>query len=108
MRKGKYGTAAGWEQNVLGEEQNSNRYLNCFIAYAAELDLDWALWTLVGSYYYRQGIIGMEEFYGVLNWDWTQVRNATFMQRIYSLQLPFRGNNIITPSGPIYKKKLTF
>jgi hypothetical protein len=24
MRKGKYGTAAGWEQNVLGGEQNSS------------------------------------------------------------------------------------
>lgn len=80
--------------DLRGTNVNDNRYLNCFIAYAAELDLDWALWTLVGSYYYRQGVIGMEEFYGILNWDWTQVRNASFLQRIASLQLPFRGPGI--------------
>ncbi|KAG4991523.1 hypothetical protein JHK87_024980 [Glycine soja] len=39
----------------------------------AELDLDWAYWTLVGSYYFREGVIGMEEFYGLLTWDWTQI-----------------------------------
>ncbi|KEH20742.1 putative cellulase [Medicago truncatula] len=80
--------------DLRGTNVNDNRYLNCFIAYAAELDLDWALWTLVGSYYFRQGVIGMEEFYGIFNWDWTQVRNASFLQRIASLQLPFQGPGI--------------
>lgn len=77
--------------DLRGGNMNDNRYLNCFIAVAAELDFDWALWTLVGSYYFRQGVIGMEEYYGVLNWDWSQVRNASFLHRIASLQLPFRG-----------------
>jgi hypothetical protein len=40
--------------------------------------------------------MGMEEFYGIINWDWSQVRNASFLHRIASLQLPFQGNNIIT------------
>ena len=57
--------------DLRGTNVNHNRYLNCFLALAAELDLDWALWTLVGSYYFRQGVIGMEEFYGILSWDWT-------------------------------------
>ncbi|KAG5033061.1 hypothetical protein JHK82_016616 [Glycine max] len=39
----------------------------------AELDLDWAYWTLVDSYYFREGVIGMEEFYGLLTWDWIQI-----------------------------------
>ncbi|XP_057415719.1 glycosyl hydrolase 5 family protein [Lotus japonicus] len=80
--------------DLRGSNVNDNRYLNCFMAVAAELDLDWALWTLVGSYYFRQGVRGMEEFYGVLRWDWTQVRNTSFLNRINGLQLPFRGPGI--------------
>ncbi|KAJ1386170.1 Ricin B, lectin domain [Sesbania bispinosa] len=87
--------------DLRGTNVNDNRYLNCFIGMVAELDLDWALWTLVGSYYFRQGVIGMEEHYGLLNWDWTQVRNAGFLHRITSLQLPFRGPKII--QGNSYK-----
>ncbi|RDX85187.1 hypothetical protein CR513_33659, partial [Mucuna pruriens] len=81
--------------DMRGTNVNDNRYLNCFIALVAELDLDWALWTLVGSYYFREGVIGMEEFYGILTWDWTQVRSISFLNRITTLQLPFRGPNII-------------
>uniref|UniRef100_A0A3N7FKH2 Glycoside hydrolase family 5 domain-containing protein n=1 Tax=Populus trichocarpa TaxID=3694 RepID=A0A3N7FKH2_POPTR len=74
-----------------GTNVNDNRYLGCFLSVAAELDLDWALWTLVGSYYLRQGVIGMNEYYGVLNWNWREVRNSTFLQLISALQSPFRG-----------------
>ncbi|TKY60218.1 Endoglucanase protein [Spatholobus suberectus] len=81
--------------DLRGTNVNDNRYLNCFLALVAELDLEWAHWTLVGSYYFREGVIGMEEFYGLLTWDWTQVRNINFLNRISSLQLPFRGPGII-------------
>lgn len=81
--------------DLRGTNVNDNRYLNCFIAYAAELDLDWALWTLQGSYYIRQGDVEHEEVYGLLNLNWTQVRNIGFLHRITSLQLPFQGNNIV-------------
>ena len=74
-----------------GTSVNDNRYLNCFLATAAELDLDWALWTLVGSYYYREGVIGVNEYYGVLNWNWCETRNSSFLQRITALQSPFQG-----------------
>ncbi|KAJ4829946.1 hypothetical protein Tsubulata_049018 [Turnera subulata] len=77
-----------------GTNVNDNRYLGCFLAVAAELDLDWALWTLVGSYYFRQGVIGMNEYYGVLNWNWCDVRNSSFLQQISALQSPFRGPGI--------------
>ena len=59
--------------DLRGTNVNGNRYLNCFLALVAELDLDWAYWTLVGSYYFREGVIGMEEFYGLLTWDWIQI-----------------------------------
>uniref|UniRef100_A0A7N0VJA4 Ricin B lectin domain-containing protein n=1 Tax=Kalanchoe fedtschenkoi TaxID=63787 RepID=A0A7N0VJA4_KALFE len=74
-----------------GGNVNDNRYLNCLMSVAADLDLDWALWTLVGSYYFRDGVIGMEEFYGLMNRDWSNVRNSTFLQRISSIQNPFQG-----------------
>ncbi|RDX61725.1 hypothetical protein CR513_60018, partial [Mucuna pruriens] len=77
--------------DLRGINVNDNRYFNCFMALVAQLDLDWALWTLGGNYYTREGVVGMEEFYGILNSDWTQVRNTAFLQRISAIQLPFRG-----------------
>ena len=74
-----------------GTNVNDNRYLNCFISVAAELDLDWALWTLVGSYYLREGIIGMNEYYGLLNWDWAEIRNSNVLEKISALQYPLQG-----------------
>ena len=81
-----------------GTNVNDNRYLGCFLSVAAELDLDWALWTLVGSYYLRQGVIGMNEYSGVLNWNWCEARNSTFLQQISALQSPFRGIAFVTSS----------
>ncbi|KAJ4710974.1 Cellulase (Glycosyl hydrolase family 5) [Melia azedarach] len=77
--------------DMRGINVNDNRYLNCFFGVAAELDLDWALWTLVGSYYLREGVIGLNEYYGLFNWNWCEIRNSSFLQRISSLQSPFRG-----------------
>ncbi|KAL2343118.1 hypothetical protein Fmac_004403 [Flemingia macrophylla] len=87
--------------DLRGTNVNDNRYLNCFMALLADLDLDWAYWSLVGSYYLREGVVGMEEFYGLLSWDWTQVRSTTFLNRITALQNPFRGPSII--KGNPYK-----
>ncbi|KAF7839883.1 glycosyl hydrolase 5 family protein-like [Senna tora] len=80
--------------DLRGTNVNDNRYLNCFVGFAAEHDLDWALWTLVGSYYLREGVVGMNEYYGLLDWDWRDVRNASFLQRISALQSPFQGPGI--------------
>ncbi|KAK8522530.1 hypothetical protein V6N13_115497 [Hibiscus sabdariffa] len=74
-----------------GTNVNDNRYLNCFLGVAAELDLDWALWTLVGSYYLREGVIGLNEYYGTMDYNWCQTRNSSFLQRISALQSSFRG-----------------
>ncbi|KAL7204809.1 hypothetical protein ACSBR2_017842 [Camellia fascicularis] len=77
--------------DLRGTNDNDNRYLNCFLGVAAELDLDWALWTLAGSYYLREGVIGLEEFYGVFNWNWCEARNSSFLERISAIQSPFQG-----------------
>ncbi|GMH27664.1 hypothetical protein Nepgr_029507 [Nepenthes gracilis] len=77
--------------DLRGTNVNDNRYFNCFLGVAAELDLDWALWTLVGSYYLREGVLGMNEYYGVLDWNWCDPRNSSFLERISTLQSPLQG-----------------
>ncbi|KAE9454163.1 hypothetical protein C3L33_13939, partial [Rhododendron williamsianum] len=74
-----------------GVSVNDNRYLDCFMAVAAEMDWEWALWTLAGSYYLREGGIGSDETYGILNWNWCEARNSSFLDRISAIQSPFRG-----------------
>ncbi|XP_058102018.1 glycosyl hydrolase 5 family protein-like [Magnolia sinica] len=101
MRKAGFLLGQGWPLFVSefgidqrGTNVNDNRYISCFLGAAAELDLDWALWTLQGSYYLREGIIALDEVYGVLGWDWCQARNSSFLQRISTLQSPFQGPGI--------------
>ncbi|KAL4348393.1 hypothetical protein GQ457_17G001010 [Hibiscus cannabinus] len=77
--------------DIRGTNVNDNRYLNCFLGMVAELDLDWAVWTLVGSYYLREGTAGFNEYYGILDWNWIDIRNSSFLERISALQSPFRG-----------------
>lgn len=98
MRRGGFLLDQGWPLllsefgvDQRGANANDNRYLGCAMGVAAELDLDWALWALQGSYYSRQGVLGLDEVYGVLAWDWCKPRNSSFLQRISTLQRPFRG-----------------
>lgn len=79
--------------DMRGNNVNDNRYLNCFMGWAAELDVDWALWTLTGSYYIREGVIGHDETYGIYNWNWCDIRNQTILQKMSALQYPFRGTS---------------
>lgn len=78
--------------DMRGNNVNDNRYLNCFMGWAAELDVDWALWVLTGSYYLRDGTAGFDETYGVYDWNWCDIRNQTILQKISALQYPFKGN----------------
>ncbi|KAG0457925.1 hypothetical protein HPP92_023082 [Vanilla planifolia] len=64
-----------------GINRGDNRFLSCFLTLAAEMDLDWAIWALQGSYYIRKGRIGDEEMFGVLDKDWEEPRNPHFHQR---------------------------
>ncbi|KAJ0971495.1 hypothetical protein J5N97_019454 [Dioscorea zingiberensis] len=69
-----------------GWNRADNRFLSCFLSFAAETDLDWALWTLQGSYYVRKGVVGLDETYGVLDANWDQPRNPKFQQRFRLIQ----------------------
>ncbi|GAY39204.1 hypothetical protein CUMW_042570 [Citrus unshiu] len=63
-----------------------NLYMTCLMAYAAETDLDWALWALQGSYYLRGGLKGAEETFGALDSTWQRPRNPNFLERLRFLQ----------------------
>ncbi|RWV84978.1 hypothetical protein GW17_00053259, partial [Ensete ventricosum] len=70
-----------------GTNVNDNRYLGCVMGVAAELDLDWAVWTLQGSYYIRQGVLAMDETYGLLAWDWSKPRNSGLTSLLGPIEL---------------------
>uniref|UniRef100_A0A803L0X5 Glycoside hydrolase family 5 domain-containing protein n=1 Tax=Chenopodium quinoa TaxID=63459 RepID=A0A803L0X5_CHEQI len=80
-----------WGLPLSGTSKDDRKFFNCFLALAVEHDLDWALWTLAGSYNLREGIIGDNEAFGLLTWNWTDVRNTTFLQKISVIQSPHRG-----------------
>ncbi|KAJ0972801.1 hypothetical protein J5N97_020760 [Dioscorea zingiberensis] len=80
--------------NQDGKNIGDNHYIGCVLALAAEHDLDWALWSLPGSYYKRQGKRGVAETYAVVSYDWDTIRNPTFMQMLSSITLPFRGPGV--------------
>ncbi|KAL6547428.1 hypothetical protein OROMI_023149 [Orobanche minor] len=77
--------------DMRGINVNDNRFVNCLMGWAAELDIDWGWWALAGSYYIREGKFGLDETYGVLNWNWCGIRNQTMLQKISALQYPFTG-----------------
>ncbi|WZY75002.1 hypothetical protein YC2023_021386 [Brassica napus] len=77
-----------------GVDVSGNRYMNCLVAWAAEKDLDWAVWALTGDYYLRIGTKHMVETYGVLDATWKNVRNSPE----FNIHL----------EDPVYKRKNLF
>ncbi|WOL02448.1 hypothetical protein Cni_G11167 [Canna indica] len=77
-----------------GGNVNDNRYFGCVLAFVAGMDLDWALWALQGSYYLREGVVDLDEVYGVLTFDWSSARNRSLLRRVQSVQRPFQGPGV--------------
>lgn len=75
-------------EQVTRNFMNQNKFLNCFMAVAAELDLDWASWTLFGGFYIREGVVAADQSFGILNWNWSKVRNSTPFSR-YNNQINY-------------------
>lgn len=72
-----------------------DKFLSCFMAHVAKLDLDWALWAWQGSYYYRQGQARSDEVFGVMNYNWSDVRNPLFSQRFHLLLTMLQGTSCL-------------
>nr|GMD96621.1 glycosyl hydrolase 5 family protein-like [Ipomoea batatas] len=83
----------------MGESEADNRHLPCMLSYLADLDLDWSVWALQGSYYLREGQHGPDETYGMFNTNWTALRNPNFHSKLEFLQQKLQDPK---SSGPTY------
>ena len=66
--------------NILGEAEQKleQAWIPCMVSYLENNDGDWALWSVGGSYYLREGSTNSDESYGLLDPTWTDWRNSTF------------------------------
>ncbi|KAL3498923.1 hypothetical protein ACH5RR_041655 [Cinchona calisaya] len=51
-----------------------------------ENDLDWAVWSLQGSYYIKEGVHDPEETYAMLNYNWSTIRSPEFHSKLQLIQ----------------------
>ena len=54
-------------------------YATCLAAYLPAQKAGWTIWVLAGSYYIRSGKQDYEEAWGLLNHDWSEWRNPTYV-----------------------------
>lgn len=71
----------GWSQ-IESNDTNEDTYKACLIDYMSDKDMDWSLWALQGSYYYREGSVDGDETFGLLTHNWTDWRNPGFLELI--------------------------
>ncbi|KAI1180430.1 glycoside hydrolase family 5 protein [Nemania sp. FL0916] len=67
-----FGQAGGPNQGLSDDD---NAYFQCIRDYVVDNDSEWAIWALQGSYYLRQGTFDWDEQFGVLDTNWTGLRN---------------------------------
>ncbi|ERS96619.1 glucosyll hydrolase family 5 protein/cellulase [Sporothrix schenckii 1099-18] len=61
-----------------GLSSDDSTYLSCLTEYMESNDSDWVVWALQGSYYVRGGQTDYDETWGLLNHDWSALRNPQF------------------------------
>ncbi|KAI1465268.1 glycoside hydrolase family 5 protein [Daldinia caldariorum] len=64
---------SGGPNDGLSDEDNA--YFQCLREYVTGNDGEWALWAVQGSYYVREGNVGADEGWGLLDGDWKNLRN---------------------------------
>ncbi|XP_054778448.1 glycosyl hydrolase 5 family protein-like [Prosopis cineraria] len=77
-------TEFGFDQT--GGSEEDLKFLTCIQTYLAGRDMDWALWTLQGSYYMREERVDVEDTFGVLDSSWNQLKNPNLTQMLQLLQ----------------------
>ena len=66
----------GGDNDGLSDEHHA--YLTCLVGYLENNDADWALWSIAGSFYIREGQVDREDTYAALDKDWKGWRNDKF------------------------------
>lgn len=59
----------------MGLSDAHDKYFQCLREYVLSNDSEWIIWSLMGSYYLREGTLDYDEGYGVLDHDWVGLRN---------------------------------
>ncbi len=72
------GQTGGPASNKGGLSTDDSNYLSCMTEYMTSNDGDWAVWALQGSYYVRNSQTDYDETWGLLNHEWTALRNPQF------------------------------
>ncbi|KAI0400381.1 glycoside hydrolase family 5 protein [Xylaria palmicola] len=68
-----FGMAGGPNRGLSDAD---NTYLTCLREYVVSNDSEWAIWSLMGSYYVREGTVDHDESFGVMDHDWVGLRNG--------------------------------
>lgn len=89
--------------DMTGGNAVDNKFMPCFVSYAASVDLDWSLWSFGGSYYFREGSVGAGETYAVMDYDWKNYRDPKFPQKFQLLQ-----KKIQDPTSNLSKSHIMF
>lgn len=79
----------GFDQS--GGNEMENRYSTCLLAKLAEIDIDWALWQLAGSFMLRGGQVDVEDVFGMYDTKWETLRNSTVVERLRFVQMKIQG-----------------
>ncbi|KAH6654339.1 cellulase family protein [Truncatella angustata] len=58
-----------------GLTDDGKNYYDCVKEYMLGNDMDWALWGIQGSYYVREGTADAEETWGLMDKEWSGLRN---------------------------------
>lgn len=61
-----------------GLSDEHHEFLTCLVSYMENNDADWALWSLAGSYYVREGEVDREDNFAAVDKDWNDWRNDKF------------------------------
>jgi len=54
-------------------------YATCLASWLPSIQAGWFIWVLAGSYYIRSGTQNYDESWGLLNHDWSEWRNPTYV-----------------------------
>jgi hypothetical protein len=55
-------------------------YATCLASYLPAQKAGWTIWVLAGTYYIRSGKQDYDEAWGLLNHDWSEWRNPTYVK----------------------------
>ena len=79
----------GGPNSGLSDEDNT--YFQCLRDYVTGNDGEWALWAVQGSYYVRQGSVGADEGWGLLDTEWSALRNPNVTDLLAPMFLVTQG-----------------